>query len=236
MREDEGDEVADLDRHPVGEVLPLDDADPRFGLRLEDLPPRPRELVPSSGPGSSQLDPRARVLRAAIPLLAVAALLTVGAVFWAGLDPSSGVLVVGDEDEVRAGVSERPHRVCLGQSPCAWLTLVEGRLLALSTSGPLREERGRAGVAWCPTSGYFASNALGSRFDPAGRVVRRPAPRGLDRYDTTVDEEGRLRVHFLSITTGLQTARVTDVIPPAGPHCEGEIPFDREADLRLEET
>lgn len=244
MRGDEHDEVEHVgqppeeappraDLPPPEEVLPLDGADPRFGLTPDQLPPRLRELVPSQGPGSSELDPLARILRTAIPLLVLAGLLAVAAVFWAGLAPSSGVLVVGDEDTVRAAVSGRPHRVCLSQSPCAWLTVVDGDLLALSTSGPLREEFGPSGVSWCPTSGYFGSNSLGSRFDPAGRVVRGPAPRGLDRYDLSVDRQGRLRVHFLSVTTGLQVARVGEVIPPVGPHCEGEIPFDRDADLRL---
>ena len=228
---------ADPDRPDPGEAdgaIPLDPADPRFfGDGAPRVPERPRRLVRSQGPGMSPADPRVRILRAAIPLLALAGVAMVAAVFYRGLAPSSGVQVIGEEAAVRAAVAERPHRVCLGGAqPCAWVTVVGGRLLALSTSGALREEQGRTGVQWCPSSGYFGSNSLGSRFDQAGRVVRGPAPRSLDRYELNIDDQGRVVVGFSSLTTGLQQARVESVLPPEGPDCE-EIPFDREADLRL---
>jgi hypothetical protein len=216
-------------------VLPLDASDPRFLGSGEDVgPDHPRRLVPNEGPGASRFDPRVRLLRAAIPLVGVAGILMVMVVFWQGLDPPSGRQVIGDEAEVRAAVAERPHRVCLGGSqPCGWLTVVDGELLALNTSGPLREEYGRAGVVWCSSSGWFGSNSLGSRFDQAGVLARGPAPRGLDRYEVTINDAGEVVVHFFSLTTALQAARVERVQPPGGPHCEEEIPFDREADLEL---
>lgn len=238
MAEDERGEEAD---RPAGGgpddlVVPLDAADPRFAGSGAGAPPPRRRLVRSQGPGPSHLDPRVRVLRAAIPLVFVAGVVVVAAVFWRGLAPSSGLHIVGDEAAVRAAVAERPHRVCLGDAlPCAWLTVVEGRLLAFNTAGPLREEYGRSGVTWCPSSGCFGSNALGSRFDQAGALVRGPAPRGLDRYDLDVDDGGRVVVNFASLTTGLQRARVDAVRPPQGPDCD-EIPFDRDADLRLDPT
>jgi hypothetical protein len=217
-----------------GFVLPLDAADPRFagsGDRVEVE--RPRRLVRTEGPGRSAYDPRVRLLRLAIPLVMLAGLAVTAAIFWQGLDPPSGLQVVGAEAEVRAAVADRPHRVCLnGAQPCAWVTVVGDRLLALNTSGPLREEYGRAGVTWCPTSGYFGSNSLGSRFDPEGTLVRGPAPRGLDRYDLTIGADGQVVINFFSLTTALQQARVERVLPPVGPDCD-EIPFDREADLRL---
>jgi hypothetical protein len=232
---DERGDWPDEDRvDPDAPVLPLDAADPRFvGAGEGAAPARPRRLVRSQGPGPSLNDPRVRIIRAAIPLLVLAGLAVVAAMLWRGLDPPSGRLVIGDEDAVRAAVADRPHRVCLNDVlPCAWLTVVEGRLLAFNTAGPLREEYGKAGVSWCPSSGYYGSNSLGSRFDPLGRVVRGPAPRGLDRFDVRVDEAGQVVVNFLDLTTGLQQRHVEDVIPPRGPDCE-EIPFDREADLRL---
>jgi hypothetical protein len=218
-------------------VAPLDAADPRFlgSGDVEDAPTpaRPRRLVPNDGPGASRFDPRVRALRAAIPLVVLGGILVTMVVFWQGLDPASGRQVVGDEAAVRAAVAERPHRVCLGGGqPCAWLTVVDGRLLALNTSGPLREEFGRAGVTWCASSGWFGSNSLGSRFDQAGVLAKGPAPRGLDRYDLTIDDEGRVVLNFFSLNTALQAARVDSVRPPEGPHCD-EIPFDREADLEL---
>jgi hypothetical protein len=212
---------------------PLDPFDPRFeepaGAPMEG--PR-RALVAARGPGYSPENPRARVLRAVLPLLFAAALAALGLGFWIGLAPSSGVQVVGPEDAIRAAVADRPHRVCLGEGqPCAWLTLVDGELIALDTSGPLREEFGRLGVAWCPSSGYFGSNTSGSRFDPLGRVARGPAPRGLDRFGLRRNGD-ELAVDFLSRQTGLQARRTSQLLPPTGPHCE-EIPFDRDADLRL---
>lgn len=208
---------------------PLDDADPRFG------PPRPpaphrRRLVASTGPLPDPDSPSARFARIVIPAAALAALAVVVAVFVAGLSPGTGVTPLGDLSAVSAAVAERPHRVCWRSgSPCAWLTVVDGRLLALSTSGPLPEERGRQGVGWCPSSGRFASNASGSVYDAAGVLVDGPAPRGLDRYALLVDGD-RVAVDFSSLQTGLQAQRVGEVVPAAGPHCE-TVPFDRTPEL-----
>ncbi|HWB71876.1 MAG TPA: hypothetical protein VG452_06640 [Egibacteraceae bacterium] len=218
-------------RRPTG---PLDASDPRFGVGDgAPAPGRLRTLVPSQGPGPSPLDPRVRALRVALPALFAAGLLTVAAVFYVALDPGSGSQAVGPAAAVRAAVAPRPHRVCYrGSQPCAWLTVVDGELLALNTSGPLREEFGRLGVAWCPSSGYFGSNTSGSRFDQAGRVVRGPAPRGLDRFALRTTPDGGLVINFFRLTTGLQAEQTDQVRPPAGPDCP-TIPFDRDADLRL---
>jgi hypothetical protein len=227
---------ADLDVADPRLEAPLDASDPRFlGSRGVDVP-RERRLERSRGPGAVPDNPRVHVLRLAIPALVVAGLLVTAAVFWRGLDPPSGRLVVGPEDAVRAAISDRPHRVCLNDLlPCAWLTVVDGRLLALNTAGPLREEYGKAGVTWCPSSGYYGSNSLGSRFDQAGTLVRGPAPRGMDRFDVRVGDDGMVVVNFLDLTTGRQARHVEEVHPPDGPDC-AEIPFDREADLRLQQT
>jgi hypothetical protein len=215
-------------------VRPLDAADPRFaGSEEARAPEAERRLERSLGPGASTFSPRVRLLRTGMAVVAIAGFAAIAAVFWRGLDPPTGRLVVGEESAVRAAVAERPKRVCLNDVlPCAWLTVVDDRLLAFNTAGPLREEYGRAGVTWCPTSGYYGSNSLGSRFDPLGRVVRGPAPRGLDRFDVRIDDDGEVVVDFLSLTAGLQVARVDEVLPPAGPDCD-PIPFDREADLEL---
>jgi hypothetical protein len=215
-------------------VEPLDAADPRFAGAGEEPPPlRRRELVRSRGPDPSPFDPRARILRVALPAVFFAGAAAVVAVFFAGLDPGSGRQVVGREDAVRAAVIGRPRRVCYeGAQPCAWLTVVGDRLVAFNTNGPLPQEYGRQGIGWCPSSGGFGANATGSRFDAAGNVVRGPAPRGLDRFTVLRDNGGMLRIDFFSLTAGLQAEQVSTVVPPAGPHCP-TIPFDRDADLRL---
>ena len=210
---------------------PLDDADPRF----TEAPRRsthPRELVTARGPFPDPESPGARFARFGIPAITVAGLVAIAIVFIAGLDPGSGVQRIGRAQDVRAAVADRPRRTCYeGALPCAWLTMHDGRLIALNTSGPLPGEFGREGVGWCPTSGGFGANATGSRYDAAGRVVRGPSPRGLDRYHLTVDG-GVVSIDFFSLQTGPQVGRVDDLVPAAGPDC-ATIPFDWDADLEL---
>lgn len=210
---------------------PLDDVDPRF---TPDGRARPHErtLVAARGPGPDPRSPAARFARIVIPVVAALGVAAVGLVFWAGLAPGSGRVTLGPVEDVRAAVSERPRRVCYdGALPCAWLTVADGQLLALNTSGPLPDEFGRLGVAWCPTSGGFGASSTGSRFDAAGRVVRGPAPRGLDRYELAVSR-GLLVIDFFSLRTGARAGRSGDLIAPTGPPC-AEMPFDRDADLQL---
>jgi hypothetical protein len=218
---------------------PLDPFDPRFtdlpASELDDVDRR-RSLVDNHGPGLQPGDPKVRVLRLAVPLLAVAATLVIGAIFFSALSPGGSTAVVGPVAEVREAVAERPYRVCFnGSNPCAWLTVVDDELVAFNTNGPLAEEYGRLGVSWCPSSGYFGANSTGSVWDQEGRIVDGPAPRSLDRFGTTIDPDGNLVVRFASLQAGLADWQVEgDVMPPAGPLCD-EIPFDRSPDLVLDE-
>lgn len=217
---------------PDGWVEPVDAADPRFaGADEMPVPPRPRVLVESRGPGASEMDPAVRVLRVAIPAVFVLALVAITAVFAIGLDPGDPSVVLGAGQVVEAVAAERPRRVCHpdGQ-PCAWLTVVEGELLALSADGPLGEESGRSGVGWCPASGFYGSDVSGSRFDPRGHVVRGPAPRSLDRYRLQRDAAGTVTLDFAALTTGRQVGQVGETLPPTGPDCP-TIPFDRALEL-----
>ena len=213
---------------------PLDPTDPRFtGFSRPPADERPRELVASRGPGGSQMDVRVRIIRMAIPLITVAGLMAIAAVFWTALRPGSGEVLVGDADEVAEQVAERPRRVCRGDGPpCAWLTEVDDRVLALNTSGPIHHEFGRQGVGWCPSSEYFGANSTGSRYDPAGVLVEGPARRGLDRFHVRIDDDGRLHVDFDRRTAGPRADGSRERIPPTGSHCD-EIPFDRDPDLAL---
>jgi hypothetical protein len=179
-------------------------------------------------------DPRIRIIRIALPVLFFGALAVIAAVFFISLRPGPQATVIGPEPAVRAAVADRPKRVCFNDNnPCAWITVVDGRLTALSTNGPLPQEYGRAGVGWCPSSGWFGANSTGSRFDQEGRLARGPAPRGLDRYGLRVDAAGVVHLSFTELTTGLQAALAGDVRAPDGPHCD-VIEFDRDADLQLE--
>jgi hypothetical protein len=213
----------------------IDAVDPRFGDAPVDRDGPRRSLVPSRGPGPDHDDPRVRTLRVAVPLLALAGVAVVVAVFLSGLSPGDPDVVVGPVADVVAAVEARPYRYCFnGANPCAWLTVVDGEVVAFNTNGPLAEEYGRLGVAWCPTSGYFGANATGSVWDQGGRIVEGPAPRSLDRFTTTVDAAGDLVIDFASLNAGLADWQVDgDVRPPDGPPCD-EIPFDRDPDLDLD--
>lgn len=219
---------------------PLDPFDPRFAGGAEpdstesDTVDRRRRLVPSTGPGPDYQDPKVRILRVAVPLLAVAGITVIALVFFSGLSPGNSSVVVGPADQVRQAVSERPYRVCFnGTNPCAWLTLVDDEVVAFNTNGPLPGEYGRQGVGWCPTSGYFGANSTGSRWDQQGRIVEGPAHRSLDRFTTAIDPEGNLVVRFASLTAGPADWQVDgQVSPPHGDACD-DIPFDRDPDLDL---
>lgn len=235
-REDGDADAGGLPPDPLGPdaTRPLDGADPRFtGFTRPPAAERDRQLIASRGPGHSPMDTRVRIVRVAIPAIAIAGIVAVAAVFWTALAPGSTEVVVGDADAVASAVAERPLRVCPGEDgpPCAWLIRVDGEVLALNTSGPVGAEFGRQGVGWCPSSGYFGSNTTGSRYDPAGRLVTGPANRGLDRFRVREDDAGRLIVGFSSRTAGPRAAG-GEAIPRSGPACE-EIPFDRDPDLQL---
>jgi hypothetical protein len=45
---------------------------------------------------------------------------------------------------------------------------------------------GTTAVAWCPSQGFFEDPVTGSKFDPDGRYLAGPAPRGLDRIASRV--------------------------------------------------
>ena len=222
------------DEPPNSEIPPQDPYDPRFERdgAAEGAPAPPRQLVRSRGPGPSPEDPHVRRLRVALPVVFFAAVAVIVAVFFAGLRPGRQYEVVGREAEVVQAVAERPKRVCLNDNnPCAWLTVVDGRLFAFNTNGPLPQEYGRDGVGWCASSGWFGANATGSRFDQQGRVVRGPAPRGLDRFGLAV-RDGEIIVDFTELTAGVQAEQVRATTPAQGPDCT-TIPFDRNADLQL---
>lgn len=218
-----------------GLTEPLDQTDPRFtGFARPPAGPRQRELVESRGPGQSPMDRRVRIIRMAIPTIAIAGVVAVAAVFWNALTPDSGEVALGDADAVIEAVAERPLRVCRGEGPpCAWLTTVDGELVALNTSGPVHAEYGRQGVGWCPSSGYFGANSTDSRYDPAGRLVAGPATRGLDRFRLSEEDDGELVIDFSRRTAGPRAGEASP-LPRTGPACD-EIPFDREPRLEVPE-
>lgn len=74
-------------------------------------------------------------------------------------------------------------------------------------------------VPWCQSSQWFECPCHGSKYNKWGEWMGGPAPRGLDRFPSRVDDGGNLVVSTGTILTGpARTARVLEQ-QPEGPHC-----------------
>jgi cytochrome b6-f complex iron-sulfur subunit len=74
-------------------------------------------------------------------------------------------------------------------------------------------------VPWCQSSQWFECPCHGSKYNKWGEWNSGPAPRGLDRFPSRVDDNGTLVVSTGTILTGpARTARVLQQ-EPEGPHC-----------------
>ena len=74
------------------------------------------------------------------------------------------------------------------------------------------------GVPWCQSSQWFECPCHGSRYNRYGEWTGGPAPRGLDRYVSFIDD-GRFVVDLSQELTG--PARTANALeqPPEGPSC-----------------
>ncbi|MGH3442219.1 MAG: ubiquinol-cytochrome c reductase iron-sulfur subunit [Nitriliruptorales bacterium] len=74
-------------------------------------------------------------------------------------------------------------------------------------------------VPWCQTSQWFECPCHGSKYNKWGEWVDGPAPRGLDRFPSVINDAGDLEVNTGLILTG--PARTANVLAqePEGPHC-----------------
>ncbi|MTV24414.1 Rieske 2Fe-2S domain-containing protein [Nitriliruptoraceae bacterium ZYF776] len=74
-------------------------------------------------------------------------------------------------------------------------------------------------VPWCQTSQWFECPCHGSRYNRYGEYTGGPAPRGLDRYSSFVDDNGAFVVDFGNLITG--PARTANALEqqPEGPAC-----------------
>ena len=76
-------------------------------------------------------------------------------------------------------------------------------------------------VPWCQTSQWYECPCHGSRYNRWGEYTGGPAPRGLDRYSSFVDDSGLLVVDLGNLITG--PARTANALaqPQEGPNCIG---------------
>ncbi|MBW3561709.1 MAG: ubiquinol-cytochrome c reductase iron-sulfur subunit [Actinobacteria bacterium] len=74
-------------------------------------------------------------------------------------------------------------------------------------------------VPWCQSSQWFECPCHGSKYNKYGEWMDGPAPRGLDRFPSTVDDSGQFVANTGVLRTGpARTARVLQQ-EPEGPHC-----------------
>ncbi len=75
------------------------------------------------------------------------------------------------------------------------------------------------GVPWCQASQWFECPCHGSRYNRYGEWTGGPAPRGLDRYMSFIDDDGQFVVDLsMELTGPARTANVLEQ-PPEGPSC-----------------
>ena len=95
-----------------------------------------------------------------------------------------------------------------------WLVNADGRLFALSQKCPHLGCR----VPFCESSGRFECPCHGSVFDLGGEYVQGPAPRGMDRFELSVVDDG-LVVDTSKLIAGPDHGADDFLVPPAGPSC-----------------
>ena len=91
---------------------------------------------------------------------------------------------------------------------------VEGNYFALSQKCPHLGCR----VPFCESSGRFECPCHGSIFDLAGEYIKGPSPRGMDRYELSVDGED-LVVDTGTSIRGPDRDVQDSLTPPRGPSC-----------------
>jgi cytochrome b6-f complex iron-sulfur subunit len=145
-----------------------------------------------------------------------------------------GEVAMGDAAELAATIqNERaPQRMEGGVSIIVWDPSLSGAMNAYGDEhqailddnlGLMAVNTGSCphlgcGVPWCQTSQWFECPCHGSRYNRLGEWTFGPAPRGLDRWASFI-EDGQLVVDFGQELTG--PARTANVLEqnPEGPSC-----------------
>jgi hypothetical protein len=123
--------------------------------------------------------------------------------------PGAGWVRVGSIQDVRSqGV------VLLPEVPAYVVVDPPRTPMALLARSPHLGER----VVYCPSSMWFEDPAHGDKFDRLGNYVLGPAPRGLDRLATLV-QDGMVWVNPTKLRSG--PPRGPHEVKPAGPFCSG---------------
>jgi cytochrome b6-f complex iron-sulfur subunit len=105
--------------------------------------------------------------------------------------------------------------------------LPEGRLYVVKLKGEpvaLSQKCPHLGcrVPYCESSGRFECPCHGSVFDIGGEIIQGPSPRGMDRYEVTVDKTNTVIVNTNVETNGPDPGAHEYLTPPKGPACKGK--------------
>ena len=101
--------------------------------------------------------------------------------------------------------------------------MIEGRLFVANAGGhlfALSQKCPHLGcrVPFCDSSGRFECPCHGSKFDLGGEWIQGPAPRGMDRYDLSL-QNGKLLVDTSKLTDGPDRGAHQYLTPAKGPAC-----------------
>jgi cytochrome b6-f complex iron-sulfur subunit len=135
---------------------------------------------------------------------------------WDFLQPTSPV---GFGGRIKAGpVDLVPDQgVHLVPAARAYLTRQDDTIVALWSRCPHLGCR----VPWCESSGEFECPCHGTTFNRVGEHRNGPAPRGMDRFEVTI-EEGELIIDTGLIISGPPLGADESIDEPAGPPCGSE--------------
>jgi len=152
-------------------------------------------------------------------LWAVGGALTAAAGAWTTWDLLKPLPTTGFGGKVRAllsnSVTEDVVEVPAARS---FVTEVNGEVVALSQKCTHLGCK----VPFCETSGRFECPCHGSVFSRAGDYISGPAPRGMDRFETEVDEAGMLHIDTGDAIQGSPPGVLELDEPAKGPSCAAE--------------
>jgi cytochrome b6-f complex iron-sulfur subunit len=151
-------------------------------------------------------------------------------------DELTGEVALGDAESLAAEIEEARAPIVVpdgGISLVTWDPASESAMLAYGEDHAIIEGSGLGlmaiytqrcvhlgcAVPWCQTSQWYECPCHGSRYNRWGEYTDGPAPRGLDRYGSFVDDGGQFVVDLSVLITG--PARTANVLeqPPEGPAC-----------------
>lgn len=128
--------------------------------------------------------------------------------FWPDYAPT--IIVVAFDPSVPGARSAYPWREHAHISPTVGL-------MALNVHDPHLGCR----TSWCESSQWFETPCHGERYNRWGEYRGGPAPRGLDRYVSWVDDDGHYRVDATRFLLGPRRNRGVLDQDAEGPHCVG---------------